>query len=128
MSEVAINRVPVVADDDVLIGTHEAARVLQVGITTITRWIDTGLIPAYRTPGGHRRVLLNELMRFARDGSFPIRPAKDTKAAAPCVVIVDDEEDILATLTLMIKGISDEINVIPPPTRPISRKHKYKLR
>jgi excisionase family DNA binding protein len=44
--------------------THEISRMLSVDRTTVVRWIERGLIPAYRTPGKHRRVRRSDLIRF----------------------------------------------------------------
>jgi excisionase family DNA binding protein len=37
-----------------------------VSITTVVRWIEAGLVVAYRTPGGHRRITRDQLHQFAR--------------------------------------------------------------
>ncbi len=37
----------------------EAAKALNVSVDTIRRWADAGLIESYRTPTGHRRIVVN---------------------------------------------------------------------
>jgi len=39
---------------------------LSVNESTIKRWIDRGLLPASRTPGGHRRVSTDDLEQFLK--------------------------------------------------------------
>jgi len=51
---------------DALLGTNEAAERLRVSVSTVKRWIDSGAIQAEKTPGGHRRILLSEVDRMAR--------------------------------------------------------------
>ncbi len=41
-----------------------ASRLLGVHPMTLRAWVDAGVIPAFRTPGGHRRFQLNELRDF----------------------------------------------------------------
>lgn len=36
--------------------THQISKICSVSITTIIDWINKGKLPAYKTPGGHRRV------------------------------------------------------------------------
>jgi excisionase family DNA binding protein len=44
--------------------TRELARLWLVSEATVKRWADSGLLPARRTAGGHRRFLLEEVTRF----------------------------------------------------------------
>ncbi|WRP14946.1 helix-turn-helix domain-containing protein [Geochorda subterranea] len=50
------------------VGLKEACRILGVHETTLRRWTDQGLIVAFRTPGGHRRYLRQELLAFLERG------------------------------------------------------------
>lgn len=42
----------------------DAAAMLGVHEGTIRRWADSGRLPSYRTPGGHRRFLRDDIARF----------------------------------------------------------------
>lgn len=61
---------------------------------TVQRWVDSGDLVAWKTPGGHRRIEAGSADRlFAARG----RPA----AASPTVVVIDDnadDRDILGAL------------------------------
>ncbi|MDE5460321.1 helix-turn-helix domain-containing protein [Bradyrhizobium sp. CSS354] len=46
------------------VATGEAARRLNVAPATIQRWVDSGLLRAERTNGGHRRIPVAELRRL----------------------------------------------------------------
>jgi len=49
---------------DLMVSVGEAARRLGVAPITIQRWVDSGVINAERTPGGHRRIYVAELRRL----------------------------------------------------------------
>ena len=63
----------------------QAAKYLGVAQSTIRKWSDQGLVPAFYTPGGHRRFRRRDLDGFlARSGR--------AQTAGPLVLIVDDDE------------------------------------
>jgi excisionase family DNA binding protein len=64
----------------------QAARFLGVAQSTIRKWSDQGRVPAFYTPGGHRRFRRGDLDAFlARSG-----PAR--RQAGPAVLVVDDDD------------------------------------
>lgn len=70
--------------------TGEAARICGVNFRTVLRWIERGLLEAYKLPGrGDRRVLRSELQRFMLEHGIPDRSAPS--APARRVLIADDE-------------------------------------
>lgn len=43
---------------------RDASRLLGVHIGTVREWADSGILPSYRTPGGHRRFTSYDLRTF----------------------------------------------------------------
>ena len=79
--------------EDVLT-TGEAARICGVNFRTVLRWIDRGLLQAYKLPGrGDRRVLPDELHRFMRENGIPDR---SRASAAPRRALIADDEPAMA--------------------------------
>lgn len=52
---------------------EEACRLLGVDQSTLRRWSDSGKIPVFRTPGGHRRYSEEDLRAFMRGEQRPRR-------------------------------------------------------
>ncbi|HEX71753.1 MAG TPA: response regulator [Candidatus Hydrogenedentes bacterium] len=82
--------------------TFEAARICHVTHHSIKNWIKQGLIKASRTPGGHYRILEQDLDRFREKYDMFPREKGPSKRR---VMIVDDDPDALA---LMEKILSDD--------------------
>lgn len=69
----------------------QAAKYLGVAQSTIRKWSDLGRLPAFYTPGGHRRYKRSDLDAFLdRSG-----PGGKTKQG-PVVLIVDDDAGLRA--------------------------------
>jgi excisionase family DNA binding protein len=63
----------------------QAAKFLGVAQSTIRKWSDEGRVPAFYTPGGHRRYRRGDLESFLeRSGPGP-------RGGGPLVLIVDDD-------------------------------------
>ena len=52
--------------DDQILTTREAAKLLGIAVSTAQQWIENGALPAWKTPGGHRRVRLADVSALQR--------------------------------------------------------------
>jgi excisionase family DNA binding protein len=79
----------------------QAARFLGVAQSTIRKWSDQGRVPAFYTPGGHRRYRRTDLERFL-ERSGPGGAAK----GGPLILLVDDDENVrtLVRVNLELEG------------------------
>ena len=57
--------IPKISPDDEWLSLHEAAGLLGVHPGTVRIWSDKGLLPVYRTQGGHRRYKRSEVLLWA---------------------------------------------------------------
>jgi excisionase family DNA binding protein len=79
----------------------QAARFLGVAQSTIRKWSDQGRVPAFYTPGGHRRYRRADLESFL-DRSGPGGRPKP----GPLVLLVDDDDKVreLVRINLEFEG------------------------
>jgi excisionase family DNA binding protein len=88
-------------DDSEWLTLGQAARFLGVAQSTIRKWSDQGRVPAFYTPGGHRRYRRTDLEVFVERSG----PGGKTKAG-PLVLLVDDDDKVreLVRVNLEFEG------------------------
>jgi len=74
--------------------TFETAKLCQVSPLSIINWVNAGRLPAFRTPGGHRRIRREDLIRFMRESGIPLPDDLREGSGRPRVLVVDDDETI----------------------------------
>jgi excisionase family DNA binding protein len=80
----------------------QAAKFLGVAQSTIRKWSDQGRVPAFYTPGGHRRYRRRDLEAFL-DRSGP-----GGRSEGPLVLVVDDDARLreFMRINLTMEGYS----------------------
>lgn len=86
------NQLPVIpmAETTQWLTLTEAARLLGVHPATLREWADTGQVPSFRTPGGHRRFRSDDLRSFllrAGSGHPETQAMLDTAARLENVLV-----------------------------------------
>ena len=84
---------------DRLLTTGDIARYCQVSPVTVFRWIRSGKLKAYTTPGGHHRIRQSDFRNFLIGSGMPIDKAFFSGTSSKRILIVDDEPDVLAIVT-----------------------------
>jgi two-component system OmpR family response regulator len=76
------------------LGTLRIARLCQVTPATVAHWIDQGYLKGHRTPTGHRRVEMDDLVVFLREHGMPVPPdlESDVPEVREAIVIVEDDK------------------------------------
>jgi excisionase family DNA binding protein len=95
---------------DQLLTSSEVGELLQVNPSSVKKWVDDGLLSAFRTPGGHRRIRAVDLVSFLVRHEMPI-PGDLQDAAKKRLLIVDDEVEQLRALSRSLKRFADRVEV-----------------
>jgi len=94
-------------DGPIYYTTYQVAKFFGVSLPTVVNWVNSGLLDAHRTPGGHRRLARNDVIAFAREHDYPLAgELMDVGDGTRKVLIVDDEQDFSEMVReyLTVKG------------------------
>jgi excisionase family DNA binding protein len=88
-------------DDSEWLTLGQAARFLGVAQSTIRKWSDNGRVPAFYTPGGHRRYRRSDLEAFLERSGPGGKPK-----SGPLILLVDDDDKVrqLVRVNLEFEG------------------------
>jgi excisionase family DNA binding protein len=94
---------------DQLYTTHDISRLLQVDPSTVSKWIDKGILLAFRTPGGHRRVRSADLRSFLIAHQMPV--PEELGSGVVRLIVVDDEKLVLEGVKRALKPYASAVDV-----------------
>lgn len=83
------------ANDD-LMTTREVGETLGVAVRTVQLWVESGVLPAWRTAGGHRRIARSAVEKLMRERS---EATQDVTIEIPPpllkILVVEDDANLL---------------------------------
>ncbi|QSQ20156.1 response regulator [Pyxidicoccus parkwayensis] len=94
---------------DQLYTTHDISRLLQVDPSTVSKWIDRGILMAFRTPGGHRRVRSADLRTFLITHQMPV--PEELGSGTVRLLVVDDERPVLEAIKRAFKPYAAQVEL-----------------
>ncbi|OJH37139.1 hypothetical protein BON30_27825 [Cystobacter ferrugineus] len=94
---------------DQLYTTHDISRLLQVDPSTVSKWIDRGILMAFRTPGGHRRVRSADLRTFLITHQMPV--PEELGSSTVRLLVVDDERQVLDAIKRAFKPYANQVEL-----------------
>ena len=75
--------------------TRQAAKMLNVSLRTVQLWVESGVLNAWKTPGGHRKVALSSVEQILEGRKNAIqtepRPGKRSNQDFSILIVEDDE-------------------------------------
>jgi excisionase family DNA binding protein len=95
--------------------TREAADLLGMSVGTVQLWVETGVLQAWKTAGGHRRVLRNSveaLLQKKPQASHTGAPVAKTRTLR--VLVVEDDVNLLRLYQANMSGwpMRPEVKVV----------------
>jgi excisionase family DNA binding protein len=94
--------------------TREAAKLLGVSLRTAQLWVESGLLEAWKTEGGHRRISRASVQRL-REGKVPQQPA-ETAASHTLerfkVLVVEDDNILLKLYKAVLSSWNLPLDVV----------------
>lgn len=100
--------------EDAYVSTREAANLLGISLRTAQLWVESGVLLAWKTSGGHRRILRKSvdalLAERVRQSGGSISSTASSKAGLK-VVVVEDDQDLLRLIELTLSDLPQNIDV-----------------
>lgn len=92
------------------LSSHEAAEIMGVAVSTIQLWTNNGLLEAWTTGGGHRRIACSSVyeMLEQRRGA----PANENKEQQLSVVVVEDNAQQLRLYEKQFHNLDMSIHMV----------------
>jgi len=99
--------------EDAYVSTREAAEILGISLRTAQLWVESGVLLAWKTSGGHRRILRRSIDALLAERS----KISNANSEAPVLsqnlklVIVEDDQDLCRLMTLFLGDLDRPIDV-----------------
>jgi excisionase family DNA binding protein len=99
--------------EDAYVSTREAADLLGISLRTAQLWVESGVLLAWKTSGGHRRILRKSVdaLLAERARQSGLSPSPATSKGVFKVVLVEDDQDLLRLIELSLSDLSQNIEV-----------------
>jgi excisionase family DNA binding protein len=90
-----------------VLSTREAAERLGVALRTVQLWVEGGVLPAWKTAGGHRRISRAAVEKLIAERNNALQgdsTASDSAERLLRVLVVEDDPDLLKVFCMVIEG------------------------
>jgi excisionase family DNA binding protein len=85
--------------------TRQAAKLLNVSVRTVQLWVESGVLQAWKTAGGHRRISVGSIQQLLDEKQEKQTPIRRPNAKGPVtVLIVDDDKDTILLYKMLINN------------------------
>ena len=96
----------IIANQDVMT-TREAGEVLGVAVRTVQLWVEAGVLPAWRTAGGHRRISREAVENLLAERKNDLSAESGTAELAQRplkLLLVEDDPNLLHLFSAVVRS------------------------
>lgn len=97
-------------EQETYLSTRKAAGILGVSLRTVQLWVENGTLQAWKTAGGHRRILMDSVSDILKERNISID--KHSSKDELVMVLVDDDAEIRDAYSLSISMTGLPIKLI----------------
>jgi len=90
----------------------QAAKLCSVNRSTMYRWVTSGKIKSYSTPGNHKRILIKDLKIWLEENQIPTKINELENKKRTKILIVDDDLGVQNYLIKILSGIFLDIEAV----------------
>lgn len=108
-----------ISANDELMTTREAGEVLGVAVRTIQLWVESGVLPAWRTAGGHRRIARSAVDKLMEERAKVLAPAASGATSAPPtpanalrLLLVEDDANLRLLFSMVVEGWNFPVELV----------------
>ena len=92
---------------DEYLSTRKAAELLGVSLRTVQLWVENGTLTAWKTVGGHRRILMNSVYQVLKQRKEAVKSDNGL-----VMVLVEDDKDIRDAYSLSVSMTGLPVKVV----------------
>ena len=89
-----------------IMSTREAANYLDVSVRTVQLWVENGCLQAWKTPGGHRRIL-----RHSVEEMMEARQTRDSTSEFFEILICEDDDINCRLIELQLSSLGQGVRI-----------------
>jgi excisionase family DNA binding protein len=99
-----------ISSNNDLMTTREAGEILGVAVRTVQLWVESGVLPAWRTAGGHRRISRDAVDKLMAERSLVLAPQPSAaqvpngQARPLRLLVVEDDTTLLKLFSMVVEG------------------------
>lgn len=91
--------------------TGDIARYCSTSPTQVNRWINSGVLNSFKTPGGQNRVTRKEFKRFLQKHKMPLEEEYFRENPAIKILVVDDDQALVNAICTLLKAQPENYQV-----------------